>query len=177
MVGEAPAYRGTFSHKNTSFFGWQEWEDIVGGYFPNIHRSSYEANKVDSVPILTGIVESRWVNPDSPGDCRVYLRTRAAPGTTIQVQWNVKCSVLVPRNVQRERCEIEVFTGTPFTGIDVASWVTDEARDARLLVKSHAQGPMRWFKARWRIYSGEARSRKVIDELPGTPLARTAPSS
>jgi len=171
VVGELPAMDGTLIHQNKSFFKWQEWEDVVGEYTPDSQRSSYQANLVDSFPLLTGLTESRWLTADNPEDYRLFLRTRAAPRMSVQVHWSVNSNVIMPEGTERDRYEIETVTGTPFTGINEASWFSNDQRDLRIQIRSKAAGPLRWFKAKWRTYAKEKIERKIIDEIPGETLS------
>lgn len=162
VVGELPGNSGSVVHRNESYFKWQEWEDVVG--FNDGRRSSYQARQ-ESLPVLTGISELRWLSPDNPQDSRLYLRTRAAPGTTVQVEWSIAQQTLLPPNLVRDRYEVEITTGTPFTRIEEVSWLADDPRDLRLTTSSKAEGPFRWFKAQWRTYFKEKRDRKVIEQI------------
>jgi len=176
-VGEVLASGGSVLHKNKSFFKWQEWEDTVGECPSDGERSSYEAGLVDSLPLLTSLVESRWLNADDPSDCQLYLRTKAAPRTSVQVGWSVFQLGLLPEGTRRDHYEIEIVTGTPFTAVQQVSWLSDDPRDLRLQIRSSAEGPFRWFKAEWRTYFKESRERKVIDEIPGEAILETTPAS
>jgi pimeloyl-ACP methyl ester carboxylesterase len=171
VVGELPAMDGTLSHRNKSYTKWQEWDDVVGVYTPDSQRSSYQASLVNSFPFLTGLTESRWLTADNPEDYRLYLRTRAAPGRSVQVHWSVNRNVILPAGTERDRYEIETVTGTPFTEVNEASWLIDNPRDLRMQIRSKAEGPLRWFKAEWRTYAKEIRERKIIDEIPGEALS------
>ena len=166
VVGEVLASRGRLRHMNESYIKWQEWEDMVGECPSGGKRSSYQVSRV-SFPFLTSIKESRWVNPDKAEDCRLYLRTRAAPRNRVQVDWSTYRWGLLPRGIERDHYEVEIVTGTPFTQIREVSWATDDSRDVRLRIWSEAESPFRWFRAEWRVYSKESRQRKVIDEIPG----------
>jgi len=163
--GEVLTSSGSLQHMNESYINWQGWEDIIGEYSPDSKRSSYQVNSVKSLPILTSIEESRWSNPDNPEDCKLYVRTRAAPRTSVQVDWNIYQQGLLPAEIERDRYEVEIVTGTPFTNIRQVSWLTDDPRDLRIQIYSEADSPFRWFKAEWRVYSKEIRLRKVIDEI------------
>jgi hypothetical protein len=109
-------------------------------------------------------MEARWLTADNNDDTQVYLRTRAAPLTTIRVDWNINGYQEVPGKV-RDHYEVEITTGTPFTDIEDVKWVSDDPMDFRLQIKSKAEGPLRWFEASWRTYFREYRLRKVIDEM------------
>ena len=166
LVGDILASSGTVRHKNDSYFKWQEWEDVVGECSTESRRSSYQTTQMNSFPLLTGIKESRWLSADDPEDCRIYLRTRAAPRSSVQVDWTVYQQGLLPLGIGRDHYEVEITTGTPLTNIGHVSWATVDTRDARLRIWSQAESPFRWFKAQWRVYFKESRQRRVIDEIP-----------
>ncbi len=166
IVGEVPASSGQLWHWNESYTKWQEWEDVVGECTPQDERSHYEINRVRSSVLFTSIEELRWLNPDNPEDCRLYLRTKAAPRNYLQVDWNTYGQGLLPPGTKRDRYEVEIVAGTPLAAVEGVSWLTSNPRDLRLLLQSNAEGPFRWFKAEWRTYFKESRERKVIDEIP-----------
>ena len=167
VVGEVLAGRGRLRHMNESYTKWQEWEDVVGECPPQGMRSSYQVSRVSSLPFLTSIKQSCWLSPDNPEDCRLYIRTRAAPRSSVQVEWSIYQRGLLPLGMARGHYEVEIVTSTPLTGIRRVSWETDNSRDLRLRICSEAESPFRWFKAKWRIYYKESRQRQVIDEIPG----------
>ena len=173
LVGGVLASSGTLSHRNDSYIKWQEWEDVVGECPLGTIRSSYQTTQIKSFPLLTGIKLSRWVNTDNPDDCRIYLRTRAAPKSSVQVDWSIYQQGLLPLGIRRDYYEVEIATGTPLTSIGHVSWETGDTRDVRLRISSQAESPFRWFQARWRVYSKESRQRKVIDEIPAGALLGT----
>ena len=159
-------------HWNPSYVKWQEWEDIVEYYPPTYERdlrSRYEVSRERPSTIFTSIEEARWLNPDNPGDCRLYLRTKAAPRNYIQVYWEIYRQGLLPEGTKRDHYEIELVAGTPLAEVYQASWVTDNLRDLRVQVWSQAERPFRWFEAKWRVYYQESRHRKIIDEIPALP--------
>jgi len=164
VVGEVLANSGSLWHKNESYIKWQEWEDLVGECPLEGKRSSYQVSRA-SFPILTSIQESHWLSPDDPADCRLYIRTRTAPRSSVQVDWGIYRRGLLPLGVKRDHYEVEVIDGTPLTGITRVSWVTDDPRDLRMRAWSQADSPFRWFKAEWRAYSKEIRQMMVIDEI------------
>ncbi len=170
VVGEVLASSGRLQHMNESYTEWQEWEDVLGECPPEGKRSSYRVSRVNSFPLLTSIQVSHWLSPDNPEDCRLYLRTRAAPRSRVQVDWSIYRQGLLPVGIERGRYEVEIVSGTPLTNITHVSWVTDDPRDLRLRIWSQAESPFRWFKTEWRVYSKESRQRKVIDEIPGQAL-------
>jgi pimeloyl-ACP methyl ester carboxylesterase len=173
VVAEVPASSGSVQHWNESYTKWQEWEDVVGECPPQGKRSSYQINLVRHFPFLASIKESRWFSRDNPDDCRLYLKTRAAPRNYVQVDWSIYDCGLLPPGIKRDRYEVEIVTGTPLTNIKRVSWASDNPGDLRLIIYSEAESPFRWFKAEWRVYFKESRQRKVIDEIPGQALSET----
>lgn len=171
LVGGVLVSSGTLTHQNDSYFKWQEWEDIVGEYSAGSIRSSYQKTQKSSFPILTGIKQSRWASADDPEDGRIYLKTRAAPRSSVQVDWNVYLKGLLPSGITRDHYEVELETGSQFTTIGQVSWETDDQHDVRLRILSQAESPFRWFKAQWRVYFKESRQRQIIDEFPVQPLS------
>jgi len=175
LVGDVLGMSGRFWHWNESYTGWQEWEDVVE-YYPPTHendkRSRYQVSLVRSSRLSTGIQELRWLEPDNSEDCRVYLRTKAAPRSYIQVDWSIYRQGLLPVGTKRDRYEVRIVGGTPLAGIGRVSWASDELRDVRLEILSHAESPFRWFEAEWRVFQKEVRQRKVIDEIPEVSFAR-----
>ena len=169
VVGEVIASSGSLEHKNQSYIKWQEWEDVVGECPSGVKRSSHQIRRV-SLPVLTGVKEWHWFSPDNPEDCRLYLRTRAAPRSSVKVDWSIYQQGLLPEGMERGHYEVEIATGTPLTRVTQVSWVTNDPRDLRMRIWSEAESPFRWFKANWRVYSKESRYRKVIEEIPGQPL-------
>ena len=170
VVGEVIASSGRLQHMNESYIRWREWEDVVGGCPSEGRRSSYRVSRA-SFPFLTSIEERRWLSYDDPNDCQLYLRTRAAPRSRVRVDWSIYQCQLLPQGVERDHYEVEIVTGTPFTNIKRVLWATGDSRDVRLRIWSEAESPFRWFKAEWRVYLGESRYRKVIDEIPGQWLS------
>ncbi len=174
IIGDILGLSGRISHWNRSYIRWQDWEDIAEYEPPtyeNDLRSRYEVSRVKSAVIATSIEELRWLNQDNPKDCRVYLRTRAAPRRYIQVDWKIYRQGLLPEGTKRDHYEIELVAGTPLAEVYQASWDTDNPRDLRVQVLSRAERPFRWFEAKWRVYYQESRQRKIIDEIPVLPEA------
>ena len=176
VVGEVFVGSGRLQHKNESYTKWQEWEDVVGERPFQTERSSYRINRVSS-PFLTSIKESQWLSPNEPRDYRLYLRTRAAPRNTVEVEWSIYQHGLLPTGITRDHYEVELVTGTPLTGIRDVSWEADNPYDLRVRIYSEAQSPFRWFKAEWKVYYKEGRQRQVIDEIPGERLLVTSSGS
>jgi len=168
IIGDVLGISSRLRHWNQSYIKWQEWEDILEYYPPTYEkdlRSRYEVSLKRSAAIFTNIEEMRWLNPDNPEDCRLYLRTRATPGNYIQVDWKIYRQGLLPEGTRRDHYEIEVVAGTPLAEVYQASWATDNSRDLRVQVWSRAEKPFRWFEAKWRVYYKESRQRKVIGEI------------
>jgi pimeloyl-ACP methyl ester carboxylesterase len=161
--GLAAAGGGTIIHRNDSFFKWEQWEDVIGDSSVTGNRDNYKLQQ-SSLPVLTGIVESRWQSTD-PEDSRVYIRTRAAPRTTVQVGWSIERNPLLSRGFPRDHWEVEITSGTPFTRIDNVEWLNEDPRDQKLKISSSAEGPFRWLKAVWRTYTKAPRIRNIIGEL------------
>ncbi len=170
VVGEVLVNSGRLQHRNESYTKWQEWEDVVGGYSPGDERCSYQVARVGFLPIFASIQESRWLSPDDTEDCQLYLRTRAAPRSSVQVEWSIYQQGLLPPEATRHHYEVEVVAGTPLASISRVSWETDNPRDSRLRIWSEAQSPFRWFWAEWRVYYKESRQRQVINEITAKPL-------
>jgi pimeloyl-ACP methyl ester carboxylesterase len=166
LVGGVLASTGTLMHQNDSYFKWQEWEDIVGENSGGNIRSSFQTSQKNSFPFLTGIAEANWENSDDARDGRIYLKTRAAPRSSVQVDWSVNLQGLLPSGIGRDHYEVETITGAQFTSVGQVSWETTDPRDVRLRISSQAQSPLRWFKAQWRVYYKESRQRQIINELP-----------
>ena len=164
-TGEMLVQSGSVLHRNNYFTRWQTWENIVGESPPGAQRSSYQVSQKGSLPLLTGITSLHWLNPADPGDCRLYLETRVAPKSSIQVDWSIYQKGLLPEDMQRDRYEIEIVAGTPFTAIKDVKWASDNPRDLRLVVSSQAEGPFRWFRANWRVFSRESRQVGFIKDL------------
>jgi hypothetical protein len=168
IVADVPGQSSYLQHWNTSLTRWQEWEDVVNFVPPtyeNQLRSRFEITSKGTLSFLTRIVEARWLTPDNPSDCRLYLRTRAAPQNYMQVNWDIYVQGLLPEGQQRDHYEIEIAAGTPMAAIDEAEWETDSPRDLRVGVASHAERPFRWYQAKWRVYYQEPRQINVIDEI------------
>ena len=165
VVGEVLVSSGTVQHKNESFTGWQEWYDIVGASSPDISKSSYRVSKIKSFPFLTRISAINWLDAVDTSDCRLYIETRAGPKNNIRVDWSVYQKGLLPEGMERDRYEIEIVAGTPFTAIEGVSWASDNPRDLRLNVSSQAEGPFRWFQAEWRVFRKDSRTVGIIKEI------------
>ena len=120
----------------------------------------------NSSPLLTGLENAARASPDDPQDGRIVLTTRAAPRSSVQVDWSVYQQGLLPTGITRDHYEVELDTGSQLTSIPKVTWETDNPQDVRLRIWSQAQRPFRWFNAIWRVYSQENLQRNVIDELP-----------
>ncbi|MFC2038378.1 alpha/beta fold hydrolase [Chloroflexota bacterium] len=167
VVGGLPMGSGTVVHKNESYFKWQEWEDVVGECPAWINRDKFYISRI-STPGLSSIEEASWVNTDNVQDCRLYLKTRAAPRSTVEVNWSIFEKGLQLPTRERSYFEIKIVSGTPLTGIKTLSWETVDPLDLRVRVWSEAQSPFRWFKGEWRIYSRESRWVQLINQFSET---------
>jgi pimeloyl-ACP methyl ester carboxylesterase len=165
IVGEEIAVTGIVRHINESFTQWKQWEDIVGEIIPETQRSSSLVRQL-SFPLLTSVKEIRWVTAGEPEDCRLYLRTGAAPRTTVEVNWTIYRASLLPDGVKRAYYEVSITDGTPMVGITQTVWSSRDTRDLRLQIWSEAHSPFRWFNAEWRVFSIESRKKNIIDEIP-----------
>ncbi|HIE17204.1 MAG TPA: hypothetical protein EYP71_03310 [Dehalococcoidia bacterium] len=176
LVGDILGTSGRLWHWNQSYTRWQEWEDIIS-YHPPTHendrRSRYQIRLTRSSGLFTGIEELRWLKPDSPQDCRVYLRTRAAPRGYVQVDWDIYRQGLLPPGAERDHYEVKIVAGTTLAGIKKVLWASDDPRDLRLEISSQAESPFHWFEAQWKVFHRESRQRNVIDKVL-LPLASPA---
>lgn len=164
-VGGVLVDSGRLENGNDSFFFWQEWLEVVGECPEGNLRSDFSVEAVDTFLFFTSVVEARWFVADDPGDCRLFIRSRAAPRNRVKVDWKIYRQGALPEGTERNHYEVEIATGTPLTGIEYVSWLTDGARDVRLRIMSHAESPFRWFEAKWRVYATEPRERQIIDGL------------
>jgi pimeloyl-ACP methyl ester carboxylesterase len=164
VVGEVPVSSGRLEHTNASFFRWQEWEDEVGESPLGIRRSSYRVVLKRHFPFAASLEEAHWLSSDDTSDCQLYLKTRAAPRSTVRVEWQTYRVGLLS-DTERDHYEVDIATGTPLTTIRYVSWLSGDPRDPRLRISSEAESPFRWFEAEWRVYAKESRYRQVIDEM------------
>lgn len=165
LVGEEIALTGVIRHTNESFIKWKQWEDIVGEIIPQAQRSTSVLRQL-SFPLLTTVREMRWVTVGEPEDCRLYLRVSAAPRTTVEVSWTIYQASLLPTGTKRAYYEVSITDGTPLVAVTQTAWSSRDTRDLRLRIWSEAHSPFRWFNAEWRVFSIEARQKKIIDEIP-----------
>jgi len=175
VVGDVLASSGQLEHTNSYWTRWLEWEDVVGECLSDNQRSSTKVTQ-SSIPILTGIKEVRWYDEDDPDDCRLYIKTRAWPRTTVRLDWAVYQRELLPEETNRCHYEIQITEGTPLAAIRQASWLTDDPRDIRLRIWSEAQSPFRWFEAEWITYYKEVRQRQVINEITPKAIVYSIPN-
>jgi len=164
VVGEVLVSSGSLEHTNASFFRWQDWEDEVGESPLGIRRSSYRVVLKRRFPFIASLEEARWFSPDDTSDCRLYLKTRAAPRSTVRLDWQTYRIGLLA-GTERDHYEVDIATGTPLTTIRYVSWLSGDPRDLRLRISSEAERPFRWFEAVWRVYAKEGRYRQVINEM------------
>ena len=177
VIGEVLVSSGSVQHWNESYTKWQEWEDVVGEVTPGDRRSSCQVRQVKYLPFLASVKEARWLSPENPEDCQLYIKTRAALRNHVRVNWSIYRCGLLPSGTKRDHYEVEIATGTPLTDIRHVSWATADPQDLRLQIGSEAESPFRWFQARWRVYFKESRQRKVIDEIPAQAQSETIPGS
>ena len=172
IVGEILVGSGSVQHTNESYFKCQEWEDVVGeDLLSGEARDRFEIEQVTTFPLLARLKESNWFTPGNPQDSRLYIQTSAAPRNSVQIDWSIYRKGLLPVGTERDRYEIEITTGTPFTNIREAKWAnTQNFRDVRLRINSEAESPFRWFKAEWSVFAKETRVIDVISELVRQPL-------
>jgi pimeloyl-ACP methyl ester carboxylesterase len=164
-VGSVMVDSGRLEHFNESYFWWQEWEDVVGESPEGSLRSNFQAKAVSPYLFFSGLGDSHWLVSGDSGDCRLYIRSWAAPRNRVKVDWEIYQQGLLDEGVERDRYEVDISTGTPLTSIKYVSWLTDDPRDLRLQVFSQAESPFRWFQAEWRVYAKEPRERQIINEL------------
>ena len=145
---------------------------MVGACSPGSRPSRYQIS-VSSFPFLTRLTLHKWANPTDPADCSVEIGSRAAPKTRVTVKWKIIEDRPLPAGTKRDHYEIKVVEGTPVVGITAASWMNDDTGDVRISSNSRAEGPFRWFKAEYRVFSQKTVDRKVIDQIP----ARTVVTS
>jgi hypothetical protein len=153
------------THRNDSIISWQEWEDVVGELPADARRSSSRIQQV-SFPVLTSVKEVRWLTPGEPADGLIYLRTGAAPLSTVRVQWTIYQVPLLPVGKKRAYYEVNIRDGTPLVGASRVEWSSRDSRDLRLRIQSEADSPFRWFKAEWRVYYMVSLQRNIIQEIP-----------
>jgi pimeloyl-ACP methyl ester carboxylesterase len=161
--GSITASSGKIIHQNESYIKCREWEDVVGEGTGTGNRDSFSL-RMDSLPVLTGIVESRW-QTGNPENCWIYIKTRAAPRSTVRVEWSVARNPLLSKEFPRDRYEVEITSGTPFTGIIQVDWLSEDPSDQKLKINSSAEGPFRWFQAQWRTYIRVPRINNVLADI------------
>ncbi len=164
-LGETIGGSGVFSHTNDSLLRWQSWNDVVGACSPGSRPSRYQTS-VTSFPFLTRLTRRSWANPKDPSDCAIEIGSKAAPKTRITVRWKIIEYRPLPDGAKRDHYEIKVVEGTPVVGIIAASWISADSSDVRINASSQAEGPFRWFKAEYRVFSQKPVDRNIIDRLP-----------
>ena len=165
-VGSILVDSGRLEHFNESYFWWEHWQDMVAECPSGSVRSNFEVSAVDPFLFFTGVSDAHWLVSYDDNDCRLYIRSWAAPRNRVKVDWAVYRQGLLPEGVERSHYEVEITTGTPLTSISHVDWLTNDPRDVRLQVMSQAESPFRWFEAEWRVYAKEYRERQIIDEMP-----------
>ena len=165
IVGGIVAANGTITRRNSAFYKWDSWEDIIGECEPGDERS-YSHVHLDSVPLLTSVKGATWANSENTSDCRLKVTTSAAPLTTVKVDWTVFSAGLLPEETPRSFYDIEIIKGTPLASIIDVGWWKDDPQNPVIWIRSRAQSPFRWFEARWTTYMKEYRTVSVIDDIP-----------
>jgi len=164
-VGDIIASTGLVIHKNDSFTEWKEWGDVVGTRDSSSPRSRSVVQQV-SFPFFTQVKQAFWFNSYDVQDCRLFLQTRAAPRSTVQVQYTVYRRPLLPQGSTRAYFEVSITDGTPLTTITNVVWSNKDPRDTGLRIQSEAHSPFRWFKAKWRVFKKETIVRNIVNEIP-----------
>lgn len=167
IVGGVIAESGTIQHTNSSFYKWQEWEDIIGEEIEGDIRA-YSNVKLTSIPLITSIERVSWLTPRDKTDLRIKVKNQAAPLTSIKIDWTIYKSGLFPQGNERSFYDIEMTEGTPLASISHAAWMSDDAANPVFSIWSEAQSPFRWFKAEWMIYQKEERARNIISKIKPT---------
>jgi pimeloyl-ACP methyl ester carboxylesterase len=164
IVGGIFISKGSIQHKNSSFFKWREFDDIVGEHVMGDKRA-YSHIQLSSTAVITGIKEAQWLVPDDTSDYRMRLKSSAAPLLSVKIDWTIYSSGLFPSEKERAFYDVEIIKGTSLAGIRYVSWLNDDPRDPVIWIWSEAQSPFRWFEANWRIYQNEMRQISIIDEI------------
>jgi hypothetical protein len=168
IAGDIQGWSSSIWHRNNSYFLWQTWEDVLE-YQPPTYEYSQRSRYVVSLSKLpdrlSSIEELRWLVPDDPYDFRIYVRTRAAPRGSLQLDWEVYRWGLLPEGMKRNHYEVKVIGGTSQAGVNGSAWASDIPRDIGVRISSWAENPYRWLKAEWKVFQEENRQRKIIDEF------------
>ncbi len=164
-LGETVGGSGVFSHTNDSLLRWQSWNDVVGACSPGSRPSRYQIS-LTSFPFLTRLTRQSWANPKDTSDCSIEIGSKAAPKTRVKAKWKIIEYRPLPNGAKRDHYEIKVVEGTPVVGIIAASWISADPGDARIASSSRAEGPFRWFRAEYRVFSQKTVDRNIIDQIP-----------
>jgi hypothetical protein len=165
IVGGIASDNGTVIHKNTAFYKWKKWEDIIGKLEEGDERS-YSHIHLASVQVFTSIIAASWVNSENTSDCRLRVSTSASPFTSVKIEWTIFSAGILPEANPRSFYDVEIFEGTPLASINAISWWKDDPLNPVVWIQSQAQSPFRWFKAKWSTYKKETRVVSLIDEIP-----------
>ncbi len=169
LAGEFPAQSGTIIHKNNSA-KWVNYEDIVGWQTEGTEKRSSFKVKRTSFSWLSAVRGAEWVSPEDDHDERISIRTRAAPWSTVKVDWVIN-GFIEPETGDRSHYEVSIKTGTPFTSVDRVNWASVEnEHDFRLNITSQAEGPLRYFEVSWKTFFKIYRSQEIISELAVTAI-------
>jgi len=167
IVGGLVSDTGTIKHTNKYFYRWQEWEDIIGKHVEGDMRA-YSHVSLSSLPVVSDIKQVSWLTLEDESDPRINVQSRAAPLTTVKIDWTIYKSGLFPQERERTFYDIEMTEGTPLAGIRYASWLNENPNNPVFWIWSEAQSPFRWFKVEWNIYQKEKRLINIIDEITST---------
>jgi hypothetical protein len=165
IVGGVVTANGTITHKNTSFYKWEEWEDTIGDCEEGDERSHSHIH-LASMPLLTLISGANWVNSENTSDCRLNVYTKAAPLKTVDVEWTIYSAGILPKENTRSFFDVEISRGTPLASITDVRWWKEDPLNPVVLIRSEAQSPFRWFEAKWNTYMHEFRTVSLIDGIP-----------
>jgi len=107
-LGSVLVDSGRLEHFNESYFWWEEWQDVVGECPGGSLRSNFEVSAVNPFIFFTGVGDSRWFASHDSRDCRLYIRSWAAPRNRVKVDWEVYRQGLLPEGVERDHYEVEI---------------------------------------------------------------------
>ncbi len=167
-LGDTPDPSGSVSHHNGSLVRWQSWRDTVGVCSPGAVRSRFQVKKTGGLPLWTSVGTAGWVTADAT-DCRLEVTARAGPLSTVRLEWTVFEYTPVPPPSERAYYDITILGGTSLSGVTDAGWTTGDPSDPRIAASSRADGPFRWYQARWHAFYTETRTRDIIDQIPAGP--------
>ncbi|MFC1988404.1 esterase/lipase family protein [Chloroflexota bacterium] len=167
IAGGVIADTGTIKHTNKYFYKWQKWEDIIGKHIEGDMRA-YSHISLSSLPVVSDIKQVSWLTLENESDLRINVQSQAAPLTSVNIDWTIYKSGLLPQERDRTFYDIEMTEGTPLAGIRYASWLSESPNNPVFWVWSEAQSPFRWFKVEWSVYQKEKRLINIIGEITST---------